>query len=55
MPNSGFGYVSIYRASYEAMLFTDGMVRLGPQPGADVSKTTTLDINQASSIAQEWG
>ena len=45
--NSRFGYVSISRASHEATLFTDDMAKLGPQLGADVSKTSALEINQA--------
>jgi hypothetical protein len=47
--NSRFGYVSISRASHEAMLFTDDMAKLGSLLGADISKTTALEINQASS------
>ncbi len=50
--NSRFGYVSISRASHEATLFTDDMARLGPQLGADVSKTSALEINQGESVAQ---
>jgi ATP-dependent exoDNAse (exonuclease V) alpha subunit len=50
--NSRFGYVSISRASHEATLFTDNMAKLGPQLGADVSKTSALEINQASSTVQ---
>jgi conjugative relaxase-like TrwC/TraI family protein len=53
--NSRFAYVSISRASREAKLFTDDMAKLAPQLGADVSKTSALDINQASSIAQGIG
>jgi conjugative relaxase-like TrwC/TraI family protein len=48
--NSRFGYVSISRASHEATLFTDDMAKLGPQLGADVSKTSALELNQASSV-----
>jgi conjugative relaxase-like TrwC/TraI family protein len=48
--NSRFGYVSISRASHEATLFTDDMAKLSPQLGADVSKTSALEINQ--SVAQ---
>jgi conjugative relaxase-like TrwC/TraI family protein len=48
--NSRFGYVSISRASHEATLFTDDIAKLGPQLGADVSKTSALETNQASSI-----
>jgi ATP-dependent exoDNAse (exonuclease V) alpha subunit len=48
--NSRFGYVSISRASHEATLFTDDMAKLGPQLGADISKTSALEINQATSI-----
>src|SRR6202050_4255817 len=47
--NSRFGYVSISRASHEATLFTDNVAKLGPQLGADVSKTSALEINQSSS------
>jgi ATP-dependent exoDNAse (exonuclease V) alpha subunit len=53
--NSRFGYVSISRASHEATLFTDDMAKLGPQLGADVSKTSALEINHDSSIAQGIG
>jgi conjugative relaxase-like TrwC/TraI family protein len=48
--NSRFGYVSISRASHQATLFTDDAAKLRPQLGADVSKTSALEINQASSI-----
>jgi ATP-dependent exoDNAse (exonuclease V) alpha subunit len=48
--NSRFAYVSISRASHEATLFTDDLVRLGPQLGAEVSKTSALEINQAPSV-----
>ena len=53
--NSRFGYVSISRASHEATLFTDDLAKLAPHLGADVSKTSALEINQASSVAQEIG
>src|SRR5260370_26309124 len=53
--NSRFGYVSISRASHEATLFTDDMAKLGPQLGADVSKTSALAINQGLSLAQGIG
>jgi ATP-dependent exoDNAse (exonuclease V) alpha subunit len=53
--NSRFAYVSISRASHEATLFTDDVAKLGPQLGAEVSKTSALEINQASSIAQGIG
>jgi hypothetical protein len=42
--NSRFAYVSISRASHETTLFTDDMAKLGPQLGADVSKTSALEI-----------
>jgi len=48
--NSRFGYVSISRASHSATLFTDDVAKLGPQLGADVSKTSALEIDQASSV-----
>src|ERR1019366_8395346 len=50
--NSRFGYVSISRASHEATLFPDDLAKLGPQLGADVSKTSALDINQGLSVVQ---
>jgi len=53
--NSRFAYVSVSRASHEATLFTDDVTRLAPHLGADVSKTSALEINQASSIAQGIG
>jgi hypothetical protein len=36
-------------------LFTDDMTKLGPQLGAEVSKTSALEINQASSIGLGTG
>jgi hypothetical protein len=53
--NSRFGYVSISRASHEATLFTDDIAKLGPQLGADVSKTSALEVSQASSVAYGIG
>jgi conjugative relaxase-like TrwC/TraI family protein len=50
--NSRFAYVSISRASHEATLFTDDLAKLRPQLGAEVSKTSALEINQAPSVAQ---
>jgi hypothetical protein len=50
--NSRFGYVSISCASREATLFTDDMAKLGPQLGAEVSKTSALQIDQGASVAQ---
>ncbi len=46
--NSRFGYVSLSRASHEATLFTDDMTKLGPQLGADVSKTSALEVTTPS-------
>ncbi len=53
--NSRFGYVSISRASYDAMLFTNDIAQLAPQLSADVSKTSALEISQTSSIGQGIG
>jgi ATP-dependent exoDNAse (exonuclease V) alpha subunit len=53
--NSRFGYVSISRASHEATLFTDDIAKLGLQLGADVSKTSALEIHQTSSVANGIG
>jgi conjugative relaxase-like TrwC/TraI family protein len=49
--NSRFAYVSISRASHQATLFTDDMAKLAPQLGADVSKTSALEINQSASLS----
>ncbi len=53
--NSRFGYVSISRASHDAILFTDDMNKLSPQLAADVSKTSALETNQSVSIGQDLG
>lgn len=53
--NSRFGYVSISRASHDAMLFTNDIARLAPQLSADVSKTSALEIIQVPSISQGIG
>jgi molybdopterin-guanine dinucleotide biosynthesis protein len=50
--NSRFGYVSISRASHEAILYTDDMIKLNPQLSADVSKTSALEVNRMPSINQ---
>ena len=39
----------------QATLFTDDLAKLGPQLGAEVSKTSALEIDQTSSIAQGIG
>jgi conjugative relaxase-like TrwC/TraI family protein len=43
--NSRFAYVSISRASHEAAVFTDNLVKFTPQLNADVSKTAAMEIN----------
>ena len=53
--NSRFAYVSVSRASHQATLFTDDMAKLGPQLGADVSKTSALEISQPPSVGMEIG
>jgi conjugative relaxase-like TrwC/TraI family protein len=53
--NARFAYVSVSRASHDTLVFTDDIAKLGPQLGADVSKTSALEINQASSLAQGIG
>jgi conjugative relaxase-like TrwC/TraI family protein len=50
--NSRFGYVAVSRASHEALLFTDNMIRLGPQLSTDVSKSSALEISQIPAISQ---
>ncbi|MGD1081955.1 MAG: MobF family relaxase [Candidatus Sulfotelmatobacter sp.] len=53
--NSRFAYVSISRASHEATLFADNVAKLSPLLGADVSKTSALEVGQLSSVAQGIG
>jgi len=53
--NSRFAYVSISRASHKATLFTDDMAKLTPHLGADISKTSALEVNQVSSVTQGIG
>ena len=53
--NNRFAYVSISRASHQATLYTDNLTKLSPHLGADVSKTSALEINQAPSVAQGLG
>src|SRR5205807_2562963 len=43
--NSRFGYVSISRASHEAVVFTNDATKLGQQLSAEVSKTSALEIS----------
>jgi len=46
--NARFGYVSISRASHDALLFADDIAKLSPRLSADVSKASALEISQAS-------
>ena len=50
--NSRFGYVSISRASHEATLYTNDMIKLSPQLSADVSKSSALEVGRTPSISQ---
>jgi conjugative relaxase-like TrwC/TraI family protein len=51
--NSRFGYVSISRASHEATIFTDDANRLGRQFGAEVSKTSALEMTEKVSVTRD--
>jgi conjugative relaxase-like TrwC/TraI family protein len=53
--NSRFAYVSVSRASHEATVFTDDAAKLARQLGAEVSKTSALEIQHAPSMIQEIG
>ncbi len=53
--NSRFAYVSVSRASHDAVVFTDDMAKLAPKLGADVSKTSALEISQPSTLGHEAG
>jgi conjugative relaxase-like TrwC/TraI family protein len=50
--NSRFGYVSISRASHEAALYTNDMIKLNPQLSAEVSKTSALEVHRTPSIRE---
>jgi conjugative relaxase-like TrwC/TraI family protein len=50
--NSRFGYVAVSRASHEANVFTDDVNRLSQQLGAEVSKTSALEIVQSASVTR---
>jgi conjugative relaxase-like TrwC/TraI family protein len=50
--NTRFGYVSVSRASHEAMLFTNDIAKLSSQLGTDVSKTSAMEIAPTPSISQ---
>ena len=49
--NSRFGYVSVSRASHEATLYTNDMIKLNPQLSADVSKTSALEVDRTPSMS----
>ena len=49
--NSRFAYVSISRASHQAILFTDNLAKLAPQLGVDVSKTAALEFSRSTGQA----
>jgi len=53
--DSRFGYVSISRASHEATVFSNDTTKLGLQLGAEVSKTSALEVNSAASIEHGIG
>jgi hypothetical protein len=53
--NSHFGYVSISRARHEGILFANDVAQFIPHIAADVSKTSALEINHASSIDPKMG
>jgi conjugative relaxase-like TrwC/TraI family protein len=53
--NSRFGYVAVSRASHEATIFTDDVTKLGQHLGADVSKTSALEINQSPIVSHGFG
>jgi len=53
--NSRFGYVSISRASHEATLYSNDMIKLNPQLSADVSKTSAMEVDRTQAISQLFG
>jgi conjugative relaxase-like TrwC/TraI family protein len=53
--DSRFGYVSISRASHEATIFSNDTTKLGLQLGAEVSKTSALEVKSDTSVKHEIG
>ncbi|MFP5229531.1 MAG: MobF family relaxase [Acidobacteriota bacterium] len=51
--NSRFGYVAVSRASHEATVFTDDVIRLAQQLGIEVSKSSALEATQDLSAARD--
>jgi ATP-dependent exoDNAse (exonuclease V) alpha subunit len=47
--NSRFGYVSVSRASHEATVFTNDAAKLGQQLGAEINKTSALEMDSIGS------
>ena len=50
--NSRFGYVSVSRASHETTVFTVDVIKLAQQLGAEVTKTSAIEIGQRSCVGQ---
>jgi hypothetical protein len=48
--HSRFGYVSVSRASHEATIFTNNANELSQQLGAEISKTSALEIQPPSNF-----
>ena len=53
--NARFGYVSISRASHQITIFTDEVPKMAQMLGADVTKTSALEVSQTPSVRQEMG
>jgi conjugative relaxase-like TrwC/TraI family protein len=47
--NSRFGYVSVSRASHAATIVTDNATKMGQMLGAEITKTSALEVSQAIS------
>jgi conjugative relaxase-like TrwC/TraI family protein len=53
--NLRFGYVSVSRASHEAIIFTNDATRFGQQLGTGGGKTAAIEISQLPSLGQVMG
>ena len=51
--NSRFGYVAVSRASHEATIFTNDASKIGHQLGAQVTKTSAIEIAQTAPVGHE--
>jgi hypothetical protein len=50
-----FGYVALSRTSHEATIFTDNTMKLCQQLGAEMTKSSAMDLSQTCTVGQSLG